>query len=282
MKTHSQLWLSTIAIAALVGCSTVPPEKTALDLARSEYATAQNNPQTVSLAAAELKDAGDALHRANLASAKNGSAATIDHLAYLARQKTAIAEETASQKSAEQRVEDASAARDRMQLEARTREADAARQRALIAQGQTRDAEKRNAQLEAQIKELNAKPTARGYVMTFGDVLFGTNQATLKTGAMRNVEKLVAFLDAYPQRRVLIEGFTDSTGSESSNQALSERRSNAVRTALIDAGIPRQRIDTRGYGEAYPITANTSESGRQLNRRVEIVLSDEAGSIPPR
>lgn len=81
---------------------------------------------------------------------------------------------------------------------------------------------------------------------------------------------------------MLIEGFTDSTGSETLDQRLSERRANAARTALIDAGITRQRIDTRGYGEEYAVAGNASESGRQLNRRVEIVLSDDTGTIPPR
>lgn len=282
MKTHHLFSISVIAIAALAGCSTVPPEKTPLELARADYIAAQNNPKTVTLASAELKDAGDALQRANLASSRNDNAATVDHLSYLARQKVAVAEEAARQKSAEQRVKDANAVRDRIQLEARTKEADAAKQSALVAQSQAREAELRNAQLEAQVKELNAKPTPRGYVITFGDVLFGTNQSTLKAGATRNIEKLVTFLNLYPQRRVLIEGFTDSIGSETLNQRLSERRANAVRTALIDAGIARQRIDTRGYGEEYPVAGNDSESGRQLNRRVEIVLSDDTGTIPPR
>jgi outer membrane protein OmpA-like peptidoglycan-associated protein len=282
MKTHQLFSISLIAMAALAGCSSVQPEKSPLELARNDYVAAQDNPQTVALASSELKDAGDALQRANLAYSRNDNAATVDHLSYLARQKVAIAEEAARQKSAEQRVKDANAVRDRIQLEARTKEADAAQQSVIVAQSQAREAELRNSQLEAQIKELNAKPTARGYVITFGDVLFGTNQSTLKSGGTRNIEKLVTFLNLYPQRRVLIEGFTDSIGSEASNQKLSERRSNAVRTALIDAGISRNRIETRGYGEEYPVAGNDSASGRQLNRRVEIVLSDDTGNIPPR
>lgn len=95
MKKHHLFSISIIALAALAGCGTVPPEKTPLELARGDYAAAQNNQQTVSLASAELKDAGDALQRANLASSKSESAATVDHLSYLARQKVAIAEEAA-------------------------------------------------------------------------------------------------------------------------------------------------------------------------------------------
>ena len=282
MKNHPTYTLAAIVLAALAGCSSLPPEKSSLELARIDYQAARDNPQTARLAASELQDADAAMQRANQAYAQNESAATVDHLAYLARQRVAIAEEAAKQKAAEQRVTDANAVRDRMQLEARTREADAAQQRALAAQSQTREAELRNRQLEEQIKELNAKATPRGFVVTFGDVLFDTSRATLKSGSSRNIEKLVNFLTLYPQRNVLIEGFTDSTGSEATNQRLSERRSEAVRMALINLGVSPSRIMTRGYGEAYPVAGNDSASGRQLNRRVEIILSDDSGNIPPR
>jgi len=282
MKNHPTYTLAAIVLAALAGCSSLPPEKSSLELARIDYQAARDNPQTARLAASELQDADAAMQRANQAYAQNESAATVDHLAYLARQRVAIAEEAARQKAAEQRVADANAVRDRMQLEARTREADAAQQRALAAQSQTREAELRNRQLEEQIKELNAKATPRGFVVTFGDVLFDTSRATLKSGSSRNIEKLVNFLTLYPQRNVLIEGFTDSTGSEATNQRLSERRSEAVRMALINMGVSPGRITTRGYGEAYPVAGNDSASGRQLNRRVEIILSDDSGNIPPR
>lgn len=282
MNKHLKVSISIIAVAALAACSAVVSDMSPLELARNDYVSAQYNPQTVSLASSELKEAGDALQLANASFARNDSATTIDHLAYLARQKTAIAEEVGRQKLAEKRVASANAERDKLQLDARTREADVAKRDALLAQSQARDAELRNNQLEAQIKELNAKATPRGHVITFGDVLFGNNQATLRPNSAREVEKLVAFLNLYPQRRVLIEGFTDSIGSEASNLQLSVRRSNAVRTAFINAGISRQRIDTYGYGEAYPVAANDSAEDRQLNRRVEIVLSDDTGVIPPR
>jgi outer membrane protein OmpA-like peptidoglycan-associated protein len=138
------------------------------------------------------------------------------------------------------------------------------------------------AQQEMQLKELNAKKTERGLVITLGDVLFSTNKAHLKSGGIRNVQKLADFLNQYPQRKVLVEGYTDSTGSDSLNQALSERRANAVRTALVDAGISSDRVTTRGYGKAFPIADNDTAASRQLNRRVEIILSDDSGNIAPR
>lgn len=79
----------------------------------------------------------------------------------------------------------------------------------------------------------------------------------------------------------MIEGHTDSTGNDSHNQVLSERRASAVQTALNDMGISSDRVTTHGYGEASPVASNDSAAGRQMNRRVEIVLSDENGNLTP-
>ena len=115
-----------------------------------------------------------------------------------------------------------------------------------------------------------------------GDLLFDTGSAHLNPGGLRVVDRLIEFMNAYPQRRVSIEGFTDSTGNPVSNQVLSERRASAVRLALIDRGIDPARLVARGYGEDYPVASNTNPVGRQLNRRVEIVISDANGAIASR
>jgi len=138
------------------------------------------------------------------------------------------------------------------------------------------------AQQEMQLKELNAKKTKRGMVITLGDVLFSTNKAQLQSGGTHSVQKLADFLKKFPQQKVLVEGYTDSTGSDSHNQELSERRANAVRAALLDMGISGDRVTTRGYGEAFPVAENTTAASRQLNRRVEIIFSDENGNFAPR
>ena len=129
---------------------------------------------------------------------------------------------------------------------------------------------------------MEAKKTDRGMVVTLGDVLFDTNQAQLKSGGMRNVRKLADFFKQYPKRNVMIEGFTDSTGSSSRNQELSDQRVHSVRTALLDMGVSGDRITSRGYGESHPVASNNTTAGRQLNRRVEIVVSDDGGNIAPR
>ena len=154
---------------------------------------------------------------------------------------------------------------------------------AQVARQQSLDAEGRAQQLEAQLRDLEAKKTERGLVITLGDVLFDTNQSQLRSGGVRSVRKLADFFSQYPQRTVMIEGFTDSVGGDSANQQLSERRADSVRTALVGMGVGSERITWRGYGEAYPIAGNDTPAGRQQNRRVEMVVSDEEGrAIAPR
>lgn len=282
MTEHKLFAMTLIALATLAGCSSQPAKNVQLDQARTDYQAAQANPQARDLATTEMKQAGDALNRANEASARGDKPADVDHLAYLAKQRVAIAQETGAQKAAEVAVGEAESARDKVRLAARTTEADMAKQSANAARLDTQDAQARSRQLEAQIRELNAKQTPRGLVITIGDVLFDTDKAELKSGSLRNMEKLVSFLKENPQRKAIVEGFTDSTGSDSHNQELSSLRASAVRGALVEMGIGSERVDAHGYGEAYPVASNGNASGRQMNRRVEIVLSDDSGRIPSR
>ena len=295
MKRNCYFPAALLAVSLFAGCASTP-QSALLDEARSSYARAQADPQVTSQAALELKDAGDTLNRAVAAQTNKEDRAKIDQLAYLAKQKIAVAEETARRKADEQGLANASVERERIRLIARTAEADQAKQQALAAEAANRQKsaelaaanaaaerdKERLAQLENQLTELNAKKTTRGMVITLGDVLFDTGRAELKPGGVSNVQKLSAFLRQYPQRKVMIEGFTDNVGSDSLNQQLSERRAESVRTALLNMGIGSDRISTRGYGKAYPVAGNDSAGSRQLNRRVEIVLSDDSGNIVPR
>ncbi len=289
--------LPTILLAGTVlsACSMQPTKTSLLDDARSGYRAAQSNPEVTKLAPVEFQQAGIALDKANEASTKREELEVINHLAYLAKQRVAIAQETAKLKAAELAVTDATAARDKVRLEARTAEADAAKEQALMSQQdallsqQSADqkaaelaaANDRVAQMEAELTALNAKKTERGMVITLGDVLFDTNKAELRSGGVDNVQKLADFFTEYPERKALIEGYTDSTGSSDYNQDLSDRRANAVRGTLLRMGVSGLRVTTRGYGEEKPIADNETASGRQMNRRVEIVLSDDANSGEP-
>lgn len=105
------------------------------------------------------------------------------------------------------------------------------------------------------------------------DVLFDTNSAALKAGSYDEMNRVAQVLNQYPDTTILIAGHTDSTGSESYNQQLSERRAVAVKTALSGQGVNPARLSTIGYGESRPIADNSIESGRQINRRVEITIA---------
>lgn len=300
-----------LAIAALISaCGSIPNSTSLLDQARTDYQLAQSNANVVRYAPLELKLAGDALNQANAVANDNGSAEKIDKLAYLAKQKIALTQEVAKQKSAEAEVASSGKERDQIRLDQRTNEANAANisadkskqaaqiaqsnaaqaQReteiaqvdAAIAQRQAQESHARAAQLEAQLADLVAKKTERGIVITLGDVLFGTDLSRLNVEGIRTAQKLANVLQQNPQRNVLIEGFADSTGTAEHNQALSERRANAVRSALQDLDIASNRIAIRGFGESYPVAANDTAANRQLNRRVEIILSDDGGKLMAR
>lgn len=379
MRNHKYLAGMLLITVILAGCNSMP-RNSSLGEAHDSYNSARTDPQVTSLAAIELKEAGDTLNRADEAMKKGEKAATVEQLAYLAKQQVAIAQETAKRKAAEATVANAAAQRDQIRLEARTREAEAAKHKAAMAEeivnqqaialaeasaraerdqqrlqatqaeseaarekaaraqqaadqkaaeletiraSSNRDqvrfdalaaeadaarqqaamaqeiADQKEAELaevkasaqrdkeiitrqEMQLKELQAKKTDRGMVITLGDVLFSSGKAQLQTGGIRNVQKLADFLKQYPQYKLLVEGYTDSQGSDSFNLNLSERRASAVRAALIERGINADRINTRGYGEQFPIAGNDTAASRQLNRRVEIILSDENEAISAR
>ncbi|MCX7149871.1 MAG: OmpA family protein [Rhodocyclales bacterium] len=181
------------------------------------------------------------------------------------------------------------AAESRRQTQAAESDADEAQRQTLLARGNAAESERqmqaaqaRTAILEVQLADLAATQTARGLVITLGDVLFGTDLARLNADGMRTTQKLADVLQRHPQRTVLIEGFTDSTGSAAHNQELSERRADAVRGALQEMGVAHDRIAIRGYGETHPVAANDTKENRQLNRRVEIVFSGDGGLISQR
>jgi len=151
-----------------------------------------------------------------------------------------------------------------------------------VASGDVSGSGSNRVQLDTMLDDLGAKITNRGMVINLGNDSFGTDQSPLNPSGMLIAKKLAAVLVHQPHRNVLVEAFTDSSGSASHNQELSERRAIAVRSALQELGVSRDRVSIRGYGEAYPLADNDTARNRQLNRRVEIVLSDAFGKIMAR
>jgi outer membrane protein OmpA-like peptidoglycan-associated protein len=286
-----------ISMAVFVAaCSSAPTTTSLLDQTRGDYMAAQSNPTVAKFAPMEFKQASEALSQANAAAERQEKPEQVDKLAYLAKQKIATAQEVAKQKAAESDVANAGKQRNQLRLEARTAEAEAAKrqadqatlqaqvaqQQAIAAQQQAAEVQAHNAALQSQLADLAAKQTERGMVVTFGDVLFATDQATLTPDGIATARKLGTVLANNPKRTVLVEGFTDSTGTSAHNLQLSQRRAESVRNVLLEMGITRDRIATRGYGAAFPVAGNESSANRQMNRRVEIVLSEEGSAIPAR
>jgi len=282
--------LTGMGMALILGaCVSMPQPNAALENARIAVQAAEADPNVNKYAALDLDVA-----RKDLSNAENASLhhldAEIAQSAYLATQNARLAQAHAAAKADDARVAAGQVERDQIMLAARTREADNAKlaaanskQVADSALSQRDQANEETARVQAELDALKATPTPRGMVLTLGDVLFDTGRAELKSGASRKVDQLAQFLVEHPDRRVQIDGFTDSVGTDSYNEDLSQRRANAVRDALIARGVDSSRIGTEGYGKSYPVATNSDSGGRQLNRRVEVVIGGNNGTpISPR
>lgn len=262
--------LAIVGLLFTAGCALSPPGNPSLDQARASYAAAQSDSDVLRYATPELDAASHTLGDAERARSPDEAA----HLAYLAEQRSRIAREIGHAR-----------AHEREALEARLKETEEQRDRAqarITEIEQERDLNDRLAaevrRLQRQVADLQARETQRGWILTLGsDLLFDVGQAKLKPGGRHAIANLAHFMLQYPERGIVIEGFTDSSGAPRVNQRLSERRAAAVRQALVRGGIEPSRIIARGLGAAYPVASNDDPGGRQLNRRVEILLGEVEG-----
>jgi outer membrane protein OmpA-like peptidoglycan-associated protein len=283
---------TAVASVLLAACATAPVQPAGSAEVRSKLTQLQADPNLGSRAPIAMKEAEVAVRIAEQA---QPDAQLAQHQVYMADRKVETARAQAETRFAEDERVGLSEQRESARLASRTREADAARTQVAaaradsaeqkVAADEARDAataaqqaalssERQAGELQRQIDELNAKPTDRGLVVTLGDVLFTTGQADLKAGATGNLNKLVAFLNEYPGRTVMIEGYTDSVGSDDYNQGLSQRRADSVKTYLVGQGIGSARLVAAGKGESAPVADNDSAAGRQQNRRVEVIINN--------
>jgi outer membrane protein OmpA-like peptidoglycan-associated protein len=263
--------ITAISLAlTMAACASVPQPNLALENARSAVRSAEADPNVSTYAALDLHTARSELDAAEAAAAAHDEKG-IAQPAYLAAQTAHLAQLKASTKADDARVAAGKAERDQIQLNARTNEVDSA----VLARNQ---ATQQSAALQAELDALKAKPTDRGLVLTLGDVLFDTGKAELNPGAARNLDQLVQFLTDHPERHVEIDGYTDSVGTDSFNLDLSQRRADTVRSVLVNHGIESSRVVSRGYGKEYSVASNADSGGRQLNRRVEIVIGGVDGA----
>ncbi len=288
---------TAVASALLAACATAPSQPTGAADVRSKLLQLQADPNLGSRAPIAIKEAEIAVLAAEQ---PQPDASLAQHKVYMADRKVERARAQAEARFAEDQRPALSEQRESARLDSRTREADAARTQVAIAladgaeqklaadeargaadaaQASAMVSERHAAALQLQIDELNAKPTDRGLVVTLGDVLFISAQADLKGTATGNLNKLVGFLNEYPSRSVMIEGYTDSVGSADYNQGLSQRRADSVRTYLVGQGIGSARLVAVGKGENAPVADNDSASGRQQNRRVEVIIDNPPAAV---
>ncbi len=287
--TFSKTLIATaVASVLLAACATAPVQPAGSAEVRSRLTQLQADPRLGSLAPLAIKEADVAVQAAETPETDAGLAS---HRVFIADRKVETARAQAETRFAEDQRPALSEQRESARLDSRTREADAARTQVAVARADSAEqklaadeargaanaaqvaAERQAAELQRQIDALNAKPTDRGLVVTLGDVLFTSGQADLKAGATGNLNKLVSFLNEYPSRTVMIEGYTDSVGSEDYNQGLSQRRADSVKTYLVGQGIGAVRLVASGKGEYGPVAGNDSAAGRQQNRRVEVIIN---------
>ena len=276
VQRKSRTGLAWIAGSALgisllaLGCAT-PPTPQALVDAQNVYKEAESDANVQKNASVELYEAKRALDRAQAEWNDKHDAEETEHLANLASRRVEVAESWAVGRAS---IAQAEALRGQISSSAKAMvtSAEQARADAEAARKAADEAAAREAKLRTELSDLQARETARGLELTLGDILFGVDQADLKPGAMQSLYRLVTFLKQYPDRGVLVEGYTDSTGSDAYNMTLSDKRANSVEAFLVQNGIDAKRILARGYGKAYPVAPNETAEGRQRNRRVGIVI----------
>lgn len=264
MKHLYNVLLIAATAGVLSACSSTPERIEELEVARAVVPQVESSPRA-GVAASNVSEARQALDRANKLADSGGKIGDIQFESQVASRNAQIANEKILTAQAREEIEKGEAERQAVLVEAREAEARRSAQRAQS--------------LEQELADLKAKKTDRGMVLTLGDVLFDTGLASLKPGAYATVDRLATVLKESPDRKVLIEGHTDSVGSEEFNQGLSERRAAAVQTALLERGVRSEQITALGKGKNYPVASNANAAGRQQNRRVEMIFTDSRSQV---
>ena len=208
-------------------------------------------------------------------------AAQAQQQAQEAQQQAELQRQQAQQAQQQAQTEAQQRAAAEQQAQQTAQQVDEARRQAQEAQQRAQAAETQQQQLRGQLRDqlnqiLQTRDTARGLIVSMPDVLFDTGSANLKSTARERLAKVSGILIAHPDIRVEVDGYTDSTGNPMFNQKLSQDRAAAVQSYLTQQGVPGGSVSIDGFGEANPIASNDTASGRQQNRRVELVVSGES------
>lgn len=278
MKSSNQVILSLAVVAVLSACSAAPPRNESLETARIVVPEVEGSARA-GVAAADISNARTSLDAANRLAGSKAKMSDVEFEAQNAVLSAQIANEKILTAQANEEVANGTAQRQAVLLQARERESQRSADQASDARRHADASQLRADSLEAELADLKLQKTERGLVLTLGDVLFDTNQATLKAGAHGTLDRLAMALREKSGRKVLIEGHTDNVGSDDNNQGLSERRAQSVQSALTQRSVPRDQITAIGKGENFPIASNDSADGRQSNRRVELIFTEGQARI---
>ena len=307
MSRSFAIGVVSASCAGLLACAHQPPVE--LVMARQEYQRASTGP-AAQVKPDEVHKAYTALQTAENSFADDPESSKTRDLAYIAQRKAQIAEALAAGQVAAnqggaasqqyQKKEEIIAAQSQQQLGqvkqqlgqtkeqlgqtkdqlAQSQQATQSTAQQLAAEQQARAAAEQQAkQANDALIALQGKEDARGMVITLsGSVLFASNESTLLPDAQTRLNQVADALNQTKDRSVIVEGHTDSKGSASTNQSLSQRRADAVREYLVSRGFPADKIQAHGIGSDRPIADNKSAEGRANNRRVEIIVPPKAGA----
>ena len=278
MKLNNAVVLSVAIAAILSACSAAPPRNESLETARTLVPQVESSPRA-GVAATDVSNARKSLAAANSLAEAKGKRSDIEYEANNAVTSAQIAQEKILTAQANEEIANGTAQRQAVLIQARERESQRSADQASAARQQADASALRAKSLEAELADLKLQKTERGLVLTLGDVLFDTGQATLKSGANGTMDRLATALRENSGRKVAIEGHTDNVGSDASNQGLSERRAQAVQSALTERGVARNQVTTLGKGENFPVATNDSADGRQSNRRVELIFTEDQARV---
>ena len=279
MNRLTKIGSLSVAILMLGACATTPPgPPPEVVRLQNELDRAHNDPRIAPNAPNELRDA-DTLVSSLAANGRQLEVHDYQHRVYIAERLIQTAEAEGLARFAEVRARDLGTERDRLVADSRTRQLRTARMAVVDAQAQTLAAQQdavaarsENEVLRADLSNLQAQQTQRGFVVTLGDVLFEVDRAELKPGAARTLDQLATALNDDRRSTISIEGHTDSTGSAQHNESLSLNRAESVKAYLVRRGVDPVRVTTQGLGQDYPVASNSTEAGRQQNRRVEVIV----------
>jgi outer membrane protein OmpA-like peptidoglycan-associated protein len=159
-------------------------------------------------------------------------------------------------------------------------QADAEQSRLAVQQADADKVAMRTRLSEQLNKILQTRDSARGLIVSMSDVLFDTGKYSLKPGAREKLAKVAGILVSYPELNIEVGGYTDNVGGDAMNQTLSENRASTVRDYLVNQGVATNSVSAKGFGNTLPVATNDNSSGRQQNRRVELLVSGEAIGSP--